>query len=111
MAKLNNSKDLIYRGDVYDALMQRATPLVGGGIASFVVDYPQAVDSVQAVDARPVVRGEWLVQDESFWRGHYSQDIQVNRVSLKCSNCGHRITRRDFRQVRRYCPNCGADMR
>lgn len=71
----------------------------------------EAIDSAVPAKVKPVVMGEWLIIDESYWRATQSQDKQINRVSLKCSNCGHRITRKDFRGVRNYCPNCGADMR
>ncbi|MBR5948150.1 MAG: hypothetical protein IKZ82_05825 [Clostridia bacterium] len=98
MAKFNNSKDLIYRGDVYDALMQRATPLVGGGVATFAVDYHDAVDSVQAIDAKPVVRGEWEI---------VKRDILGNQLFL-CPLCGESIWRY---YTPNYCINCGAEMR
>lgn len=68
-------------------------------------------ESLPPADVKPVVSGEWLIVDESYWRGTQSQDKQINRVSLKCSNCGHRITQKDFRGIRNFCPNCGADMR
>lgn len=62
-------------------------------------------------EVKPEAKGEWLIVDESYWRGTQSQDKQINRVSLKCSNCGHRITQKDFRGIRNFCPNCGVDMR
>ena len=71
----------------------------------------EAIDDARSADVKPVVIGEWLIIDESYWRGTQSQDKQINRVSLKCSNCGHRITQKDFRGVRNFCPNCGAEMR
>lgn len=107
MAKLNNSKDLIYRGDVYDALMQRATPLIGGGIASFVVDYPQAVDSVQAIDARPVVYGNWIRRQSWSDGGGMGSDFGFY---WECSNCRSQ-TKGDYDECGcKFCPNCGADM-
>lgn len=69
------------------------------------------IKELAPANVKPVVMGEWLIVDESYWRGTQSQDKQINRVSLKCSNCGHRITRKDFRGIRNFCPNCGADMR
>ena len=97
MSKMNNDNDLIRRGDVRNAFMKMAKPLVGGGIASFVVDYPQAVDSVQAVDARPVVRGKWEI---------VKRDILGNQLFL-CPLCGESIWRY---YTPNYCINCGADM-
>lgn len=97
MAKRNNDNDLIRRGDVRDALMRMSKPLVGGGIASFVVDYPQAVDSVQAVDAKPVVRAEWVKNDDGWYN---------------CSNCGNEMFFTGvYDDNQQYCYFCGADMR
>ena len=75
MSKMNNDNDLIRRGDVRNAFMKMAKPLVGGGIASFVVDYPQAVDSVQAIDARPVVYGNWIRRQSWSYGGGMGSDF------------------------------------
>ena len=52
-------------------------------------------------------RGKWIVQDTSYWRATHAEDVQVNRLNLKCSLCGWRNhERKDYN----YCPNCGAKM-
>lgn len=54
-------------------------------------------------------KGEWILQDTSYWRPTHAGDIQVNRVNLKCSRCGHRLAK--AQKVKNFCPNCGTDMR
>ena len=49
-----------------------------------------AVENIEAVDAVPVVHGEWICQGADCWR---------------CSVCG---TLSD--DYGNYCPNCGAKM-
>ena len=48
-----------------------------------------------AVDAAPVVQGEWV--EESDRRGHYH-----------CSNCG--VVWGVYAKAMKYCPNCAAKM-
>lgn len=53
-------------------------------------------------------KAEWLVQDTSYWKPCHYSDVQVNRVNLKCSNCGFR----NHKNIRYdNCPKCNADMR
>lgn len=52
--------------------------------------------------------GEWIIQDTSYWRETHAGPVQVNRVNLKCSNCGWKNHKRKYYN---YCPNCGARMR
>lgn len=54
------------------------------------------------------MEGKWLIQDTSYWRACHYGDVQVNRINLKCSNCGYR----NFKKIRfRQCPKCKTDMR
>ena len=60
-------------------------------------DVIDMIKSCQAVDAKPVVHGEWLFRD-------LADDIDW----MECSECHWK----DFRWMGHpYCPNCGADMR
>lgn len=62
--------------------------------------------AIKALKAEPK-RGKWIVQDTSYWRATHAEDVQVNRLNLKCSLCGWRNhERKDYN----YCPNCGAKM-
>ena len=51
----------------------------------------EKIESIQAADVRPVVRGVWV----------------KNGWSIRCSICGYDMP---F-ATRNFCPNCGADMR
>lgn len=52
------------------------------------------ISEIPTIDAVPVVRGEWLRQDETFTR-------------FMCSQCGSK----NHAGYENFCPNCGADMR
>ncbi len=52
------------------------------------------IDFQPTVDAVPVVRGEWIRQDDTF-------------TKYMCSNCGSK----NYQGYENFCPNCGADMR
>ena len=52
------------------------------------------IDETPTVEAKPVVRGKWHVQDNTF-------------TKFKCSNC----KAKNFTMKSNFCPNCGADMR
>lgn len=97
-----SNNDLIRRGDVRNAFMQMAKSLVGGGIATFVIDdCNKAVDSVPAINAKPNVHGEWI----------HDAVCGVTR----CSSCKWSIEESFYdptsNEAYPYCPNCGADMR
>lgn len=55
----------------------------------------ELLDKAPTIEARPVVRGEWV----DLGRNYYT-------VVSQCSECGAKY---DFRSP--YCPNCGAEMR
>lgn len=111
MTKLNNDNDLVLRGEIRAALMQKAKPLIGGGVAAFVIDdYNKAVDGVQSVDAKPVVRGANIATE-------YAECDQ-----FICSKCGihlqdWNLIEDDYEDgivhefVFNFCPNCGVDIR
>ncbi len=56
------------------------------------------MDAQPTIEARPVVRGEWI-------KYKLGWDDYVLRV--KCSVCDHR----EYNNKPHFCPNCGADMR
>lgn len=64
-------------------------------------DYP-------AADVRPVVRGEWMYDEDSCELS--------GEDSIKCSICGNEYVldewgMDDFTNLMKFCPNCGVDMR
>ena len=60
-----------------------------------------AVDELPTVEAKPVVRGEWLYERETY-----------NTCSAwKCSNCGECYGLPFIKNEYNFCPNCGTDMR
>ena len=83
--------DLISRQKVFDLITQVCKDKENLYLAGVMAAGVQMIPTVEAV---PVVRGEWIAQDESLTR-------------FMCSHCkaknngGHE----------NFCPNCGADMR
>lgn len=63
------------------------------------------LDSIPAADVAPVVHGQWIGIDSSFWKPTHSSDIPVFRKTYRCSEC-----RRRTAIAENYCPNCGAKM-
>lgn len=63
------------------------------------------LDSIPAADVAPVVHGQWIGIDSSFWKPTHSSDIPVFRKTYRCSEC-----RRRTAIAENYCPNCGAYM-
>lgn len=57
------------------------------------------------IDVEPVVHGQWIGIDSSFWKPTHSSDIPVFRKTYRCSECGRRTA-----IAENYCPNCGAKM-
>lgn len=75
----------------------------GGYIAEKVLALCiRAVDEAAAVDAVPVVHGQWIHTkiEDSDWGGTFN--------SWKCSVCGYYAGRNPTGT--NYCPNCGAKM-
>ena len=60
---------------------------------------------IPAADVAPVVHGQWIGIDSSFWKPTHSSDIPVFRKTYRCSEC-----RRRTAIAENYCPNCGAKM-
>ena len=60
-------------------------------------DLPALIDSIPAVDVRPVVRGKWEQTKDEF--GIYN----------KCSVCGKEYYCGPIAPFN-FCPNCGAEM-
>lgn len=63
----------------------------------------KAIESIPAVDARPVVRGKWKVS------------VHKTYYDVSCSVCGinsfFQVDGKDSVSYANFCPNCGADMR
>lgn len=71
----------------------------------FVVgDVLDCICRAQAADVAPVVHGEWIRYDASYWRYSHSGAYPVNRRRFKCSVCGRTVSRKEP-----YC-HCGARM-
>lgn len=62
------------------------------------------IEAIPAADVRPVVKGEWIGMDCSYWRHAAWGAYPVNRMRYKCSVCG-----RIENQKEPFC-NCGAKM-
>lgn len=60
---------------------------------------------IPAADVAPVVHGQWIGIDSSYWKPTHSGDISVFRKTYRCSEC-----RRRTAIAENYCPNCGAKM-
>lgn len=65
----------------------------------------EAIKGLPAADVAPVVHGQWIGIDSSFWKPTHSSDIPVFRKTYRCSEC-----RRRTAIAENYCPNCGAYM-
>ena len=63
----------------------------------------EAFDAIPAADARPVVRGEWVVS-----RTDYGWNGAEFPTHCKCTECGREVP---YQDKDNFCPNCGADMR
>lgn len=72
--------------------------------AAVIEDYLH-MGAIPAADAAPVVHGQWIGIDSSFWKPTHSSDIPVFRKTYRCSEC-----RRRTAIAENYCPNCGAQM-
>lgn len=59
-------------------------------------------DAIPAADARPVVRGKWIVS-----RTDYGWNGAEFPTHCKCTVCGREVP---YQDKDNYCPNCGADM-
>lgn len=68
-----------------------------------MADAKRVVVDIPAADVAPVVRGEWI-KDE----GSYYVDGYVGYYDFQCSICGEMVT--DRHGLPRYCPWCGAKM-
>lgn len=93
-----NEKQLIRAIDVYSLFD------MNGKKTLHVVD----IDSIQRVDAKPVVHGHWRKYSDDKFMGYGADGrIQYRKVyTYECSKCG-----RNTAVKSNYCPNCGADMR
>lgn len=70
-----------------------------------IADLCDTFGDIPAADVAPVVHGQWIGIDSSFWKPTHSSDIPVFRKTYRCSEC-----RRRTAIAENYCPNCGAKM-
>ena len=86
--------ELIRRKDALDALAL----VVKTNSAPYVPQYArQALKNIPAVEASPIVHGQWIPQVTSDGKNY----------GLKCSECGAWLIMDDQYS---YCPSCGAKM-
>ena len=64
----------------------------------------RTIAAIPAADARPVVRGHWITEEEEEAKGNYL-------LRDACSVCGHCDWDNTESKYFNFCPNCGADMR
>lgn len=70
-----------------------------------IADLCDTFGDIPAADVAPVVHGQWIGIDSSFWKPTHSGGIPVFRKIYRCSEC-----RRRTAIAENYCPNCGAKM-
>ena len=107
--KWSGMSDLIRRGDVLDALIEKGQKSKryewGDRWELNLFEIKEAVESVPAVEPERK-KGKWKVQP--------SLDGDRPFIWWKCSVCGQVIyseTERDRREFHAFCGRCGADMR
>lgn len=61
----------------------------------------QIVRSAPAIDAAPVVRGEW----KEWWPGSCALIMTGEEVLYRCTRCSAK-----YADTSNFCPNCGAEM-
>ena len=64
-----------------------------------------AIKGLPAADVAPVMHGQWIGVDSSFWKSRHDTDIPVFRKTYRCPFCARRTA-----IMENYCPNCGAKM-
>ena len=92
-------RECVERDAVMQALCDASTPTFYQGKPTFLVDCVKAVNSVPAVDARPVARSHWEIQEVDHAHGS---------KLYHCPECEADEWRYDRAN---FCPYCGADMR
>lgn len=99
--------DLISRSALKEEIESLRVMVTGlrsgkGVLAEYAKHYKESVlkliDEAQTVEAKPVVRGEWVEFDIDYGG--------IPTVGYQCSECGQS---NGF--LTDFCPNCGADMR
>lgn len=82
-----------------DALVKKLineSPAIGMVSALMESWFYAAIKSMPTIDAGPVGRGRWIIQDAPSW----------SVTPYKCSVCSEEI----FEEGYKYCPNCGSKM-
>ena len=109
---LNNKDSLIDLIMDADSILNECLPIdeyepIGEALAT-------AIDTIR--NAKPVMRGEWIVDERHSKSKNPYMDDNYYRA-IVCSNCGNREASAclsfGFPELkkRNYCPECGADMR
>ena len=65
----------------------------------------EEITKLSAADVAPVMHGQWIGVDSSFWKSRHDTDIPVFRKTYRCPFCARRTA-----IMENYCPNCGAKM-
>ena len=98
-------KHLIYKEDLLDSVLDH----FGCDLAYLGEDLQfcqEAIDMAPAVDAVPVVHGQWI--DNGMCDHKPARFRNPDKWTIyKCSECGYSNGRR---KNANYCPNCGAKM-
>nr|DAQ30258.1 MAG TPA: hypothetical protein [Caudoviricetes sp.] len=104
--------DLIERDKIYEAVYDLACKSVGviGGIsedyACGLREAAHMIEEAPAVDAVPVVHGQWIGEADGYADGELVYDVWI------CSKCDYCIDdgTDNPELLPNYCPNCGAKM-
>ena len=75
---------------------------VAQGATDLFDAFDSAIENATAVDAAPVVRGEWSTIEDDY----------TGLIALQCSECNQEYWFEDEPPLKiyNYCPNCGAKM-
>ena len=63
------------------------------------------IKAAHIADVAPVVHGQWIAVDSSYWRWTPSGGVPVAHITYRCDRCGRGSVTQS-----KYCPTCGARM-
>lgn len=86
-----------------NATIAKLTALEVAEPLATMTDAKLVLADMPVVDVVPVVRGEWIRDDDSYYVDGYA-----SYYDFQCSVCGEMVT--DRHGLPRYCPWCGAKM-
>ena len=97
--------DMISRAALLDEMTAGCMPMDAeiSGIIGDTCTIRSYIENAPAVDAAPVVRGQWIEKE-------CSENTIEEWQTAKCSNCGkyHTTPYIYYFDNYNYCPNCGA---